>query len=407
VSTREAALGGEGAGLRRAALAFVLLIGVVSLFADMTYEGARSILGPYMLTLGASATVVGIVAGFGELVGYGLRLASGRISDQSRNYWTVALIGYFIQMIAVPAIALAGSWQVAALLWIAERTGKATRNPPRDAILAHASSQIGRGWAFGLHEALDQTGATIGPLVLALVLFLHGSYQQAFALLVVPAVLCLALLLSARARYPNPSDFEAELPAFESRLPPLFWLYLLGAGLVAMAYTDFPLIAFHFKDAHVIADSWTPVFYAAGMAMGAVSALVMGRLYDRVGLWVVIGAWALSAFFPILVFYGGFALALLGVVLWGIGLGAQESVMKSVVVPMVPSNRRASAFGMFDAGFGVLWFAGSAVLGILYDQSIAALVAFSMTLQVLAVVWIIALRHRLAAPAATVARNHE
>lgn len=406
MSAPEAAIGGEGASLRRAALAFVLLIGVVSLFADMTYEGARSILGPYMLTLGASATVVGIVSGFGELVGYGLRLFSGRISDKTRHYWTVALVGYFIQMIAVPCLALAGSWQVAAVLWIAERTGKATRNPPRDAILAHASTQIGRGWAFGLHEALDQTGATIGPLVLALVLFLQGSYKPALAILAVPAVLCLTLLLSARAKYPNPSDFEAELPAFETRLPRLFWLYLLGVGLMAAAFTDFPLIAFHFKDAKVISDSWTPVFYAAGMAMGAVSALVMGRLYDRVGVWVVIGAFSLTAFFPILVFYGGAALALLGVILWGIGLGSQESVMKSVLVHMVPRNRRASAYGMFDSGFGVFWFVGSAILGILYDQSIAALVAFSMTLQVLAVAWILALRRRLTASAVADTSNH-
>jgi MFS family permease len=380
----------------RAALAFVVLIGIVSLFADMTYEGARSILGPYMLTLGASATVVGIISGFGELVGYGLRLFSGRLSDQTRRYWTVALFGYFIQMIAVPALALAGSWEVAAVLWIAERTGKAMRNPPRDAILSHASSQIGRGWAFGLHEALDQAGATIGPLVLALVLYLDGSYEEAFAILVVPAALCLTFLLTARARYPNPSEFEAQLPEFDSRLPRLFWLYFLGAGLVAVAYTDFPLIAFHFKDASVISDGWTPVFYAVAMGADAVAALALGRLYDRVGIRVLIAAFALSALFPVLVFYGGFALALLGIILWGVGFGAQESIMKSVVVHLVPPSRRASAFGMFDAGFGVFWFAGSAIMGILYDQSLAAVVVFSTGIQIIAVVWILALRRRLA-----------
>jgi len=380
----------------RAALAFVVLIGIVSLFADATYEGARSLLGPYMLVLGASATAVGIISGFGELVGYGLRLLSGRISDQTRRYWTVALFGYFIQMIAVPAIALAGSWEVAAVLWIAERTGKAMRNPPRDAILSHASSQIGRGWAFGLHEALDQAGATIGPLGLALVLYLDGSYKAAFAILVVPAVLCLTFLLTARARYPNPSDFEAALPEFDSRLPPLFWLYLLGTGLVAVAYTDFPLIAFHFKDASVISDSWTPVFYAVAMGADATAALALGRVYDRLGIRVLIAAFALSALFPVLVFYGGFGLALAGIILWGIGFGAQESIMKSVVVHLIPPSKRASAFGMFDAGFGVLWFGGSAIMGILYDQSVAAVVIFSTGLQIIAILWILALRQRLA-----------
>jgi MFS family permease len=381
----------------RAAFAFVVLIGIVSLFADMTYEGARSILGPYMLTLGATATAVGVISGFGELVGYGLRLVSGRLSDKTRRYWNVALFGYFVQMFAVPAIALAGRWEIAAFLWIAERTGKAMRNPPRDAILSHASAQIGRGWAFGLHEALDQAGATIGPLVLALVLALDGSYKEAFAILVVPAALCLAFLLTARARYPNPSDFEAHLPEFEtSGLPALFWLYLFGAGLVAVAYTDFPLIAFHFKDAAVVSDSWTPVFYAVAMGADAVAALALGHLYDRAGIRVLLAAFALSALFPVLVFYGGFALALAGIVLWGIGFGAQESIMKSVVVHLVSPSYRASAFGMFDAGFGVLWFGGSAITGILYDQSIAALVVFSTSLQVLAVLWILALRQRLA-----------
>jgi MFS family permease len=374
---------------------FVVLIGVVSLFADATYEGARSIVGPYMLVLGSTATAVGIIAGFGELVGYGLRLVSGRISDQTRSYWTVTLVGYFINMLAVPLLAIAGTWQVAALLIIAERAGKAIRNPARDAMLSHASSQIGRGWAFGLHEALDQTGAMAGPLLLALVLYLNGSYEEAFALLLVPAVLALSFLLVARSAYPNPRDFELEEVNLGEKLPSAFWLYLLGVGLVAAAYADFPLIAFHFKDASVASDSWTPVFYATAMGVAGATALVSGRLFDRVGIVALIGAFLVSSFFPVMVFYGGFAVAFVGIVLWGIGLGAQESIMKAVVAHMVPSHRRASAFGVFDFGFGVTWFVGSALMGFLYDQSLAALVVFSMSLQILAVVWILVIGKRI------------
>jgi len=395
VNFRSISLGEQKGGIRRAAFLFVVLIGVVSLFADTTYEGARSIVGPYMLVLGSTATAVGIIAGFGELVGYGLRLVSGRISDQTRSYWTVTLVGYFINMLAVPLLAIAGTWQVAAVLIIAERAGKAIRNPARDAMLSHASSQIGRGWAFGLHEALDQTGAMAGPLLLALVLYLNGSYEEAFALLLVPAVLALSFLLVARAAYPNPRDFEPEAVNLGQKLPSVFWLYLLGVGLVAAAYADFPLIAFHFKDASIASDSWTPVFYATAMGVAGVTALVLGRLFDRVGIVALIGAFLVSSFFPVMVFYGGFGVAFMGIVLWGIGLGAQESIMKAVVAHMVPSHRRASAFGMFDCGFGVAWFVGSALMGFLYDHSIAALVVFSMSLQVLAVVWILMIGKRI------------
>jgi MFS family permease len=381
--------------LRRAALLFVVLIGVVSLFADTTYEGARSIVGPYMLVLGASATVVGIVAGLGELVGYGLRIVSGRISDRTRQYWTITLLGYAINMLAVPLLAIAGSWQIAALLIIAERAGKATRNPARDAMLSHASSQIGRGWAFGLHEALDQTGAMAGPLILALVLYLHGSYELAFAILLAPAILALSFLLAARFRYPNPADFELEEPRLDGSLPRTFWLYLLGVGLMAAAYTDFPLIAFHFKDTNLAADGWTPVFYAVAMAVAGAASLLLGRLFDRFGIPTLVGALLIAACFPVLVFYGGLAVALVGMVCWGVGLGAQESIMKASVVHLVPPTRRASAFGTFDFGFGVAWFAGSALMGFLYDQSLAALVIFSVALQLAAAVWIFAIRTRL------------
>jgi len=395
VTLRFVSLRERRGGIRRAAFRFVLFIGVVSLFADATYEGARSIVGPYMLVLGSTATAVGIIAGFGELVGYGLRLVSGRVSDRTRSYWTVTLVGYFINMLAVPLLALAGTWQVAALLMIAERAGKAIRNPARDAMLSHASSQIGRGWAFGLHEALDQTGAMVGPLLLALVLYLNGSYKEAFALLLVPAILALSFLIVARAAYPNPRDFEPEAVNLEEKLPSVFWLYLLGAGLVAAAYADFPLIAFHFKDVSLAADSWTPVFYATAMGAAGAAALVLGRLFDRVGIVALIGALLVSCFFPVMVFYGGFTIAFVGIILWGIGLGAQESIMKAAVAHMVPSHRRASAFGMFDFGFGVTWFVGSALMGFLYDHSLVALVAFSMSLQVLAVVWILIIGKRI------------
>jgi len=237
-----------------------------------------------------------------------------------------------------------------------------------------------------------------GPLLLALILYLDGSYEAAFAVLLAPALLALSFLLIARLNYPNPSDFELAEPELDARLPTTFWIYLLGVALIAAAYTDFPLIAFHFKDSSLAADGWTPVFYAVAMGVAGASSLVLGRLFDRFGVATLVAAVLISACFPVLVFYGGLSVAFAGIVCWGIGLGAQESVMKAAAVHLVPANRRASAFGTFDFGFGLSWFAGSALMGFLYDQSLAALVTFSVALQLGAALWILVIRTRLLPP---------
>ena len=371
---------------KQSALKFVVLIGVVSLFADMTYEGARSITGPYLAVLGATGTVVGVVAGFGELVGYGLRLVSGYISDRTGRYWPITLVGYVINMLAVPLLALAGSWPLAALLMIAERAGKAIRNPPRDAMLSHATQEMGRGWGFGIHEALDQIGAVLGPLIVTAVLYSKGSYQTGFAVLLVPALLALSVLLAARLLYPRPRDLETIFPELETKgFSRKFWLYLVAASLVGAGYVDFPLIAYHFEKASVVSDNWIPVFYAVAMGVDALAALLFGYLFDRIGFSILITVAFVSAFFAPLVLLGGFYLALVGMGLWGVGMGAQESIMRAAIAEMVPINRRASAYGIFNAGYGLLWFLGSALMGFLYDVSIPYLILFSVAAQLASV----------------------
>jgi len=242
-----------------AAIKFVVLLGVVSLFADMTYEGARSTTGPYLAILGASGTIVGIVAGFGELVGYCLRLVSGYISDKTGKYWTITLLGYGINLLAVPLLALAGRWEIAALLMIAERMGKAIRTPARDAMLSHATAKMGRGWGFGLHEAMDQIGAMLGPLIVAGVLYFKGGYQISFAILLIPALLALSVLAVARLLYPRPHVFEVGSVQLESKVfPKVFWIYLAAVAFIAAGYVDFPLIAYHFKRVSIVSDPDIP-----------------------------------------------------------------------------------------------------------------------------------------------------
>jgi len=371
---------------RRAALKFVLIIGVVSFFADFTYEGARSVTGPFMAALGASGTVVGVVAGLGELLGYGLRLVSGRLSEKTQKFWPITLFGYLIQMAAVPLLALAGSWQVAALLIIVERVGKATRNPPRDVMLSHAAKEMGYGWGFGIHEALDQFGALFGPLVVAVVLAHQGNYRTAFAVLAIPALITYSMLIVARLLYPRPEDLEAKVPDVHTRgLPRIFWIYMAGAALVAAGFADFQLIAYHFAKADAIQDTWIPIAYSIAMAVSGGGSLLFGRMFDRVGIGILIPLTLISAVFAPLVFLGGFWPVIVGSALWGLGMGVHESIVPAAVATMVPPHRRPSAYGLFTAGYGVAWFIGSAAIGILYDISITGLVVFCLVLQLAAV----------------------
>lgn len=328
------------------ALRFIVLIGIVSLFADMTYEGARSITGPFLGSLGASATWVGVIAGFGELIGYGLRLLSGYLSDRTKRYWTITITGYAINLFAVPVLALVDRWDLAACFIIAERLGKAIRTPARDAMLSHATQKVGHGWGFGLHEALDQTGAVLGPLIVGLILFLKGDYRFGFAMLLLPALLAVSILLVARFLYPSPQDMEVASQKFTGRFSRIFWYYLIGVGFIAAGYADYPLVAYHFGKGFSIFTEWIPVFYAVAMGVDGIAALIFGYLFDRIGFGILIGAAVISAAFAPLVFLGGFWLALLGVVLWGIGMGAQESIMRTAVANMISAQRRGTAYGV-------------------------------------------------------------
>jgi len=381
----------------RIAFRFVLLIGFLSFFADFTYEGGRSILGPYLATLGASATIVGIVTGFGEMAGYGLRLVSGRAADATGRFWPIMISGYVLQMASVPALAMTSTWPAAAALIILERVGKAIRNPPRDVMISHAAKHVGGyGYVFGIHEAMDQSGALFGPLLVAGMLAWRGSYRLAFAVLVAPAGINLALVGIARLLYPRPQDMETEHTVARGEgLPTVYWVYLAGAALAGAGFADFPLIAYHFSKTHIASGQWIAVFYAVAMGVSGTGSLVFGRMFDRFGFKVLIALTAVSTSFAPLVFLGNFWVALAGAAVWGLGMGAHESVIPAAVTPMVPLARRASAFGLFTAGYGIAWFLGSAAIGILYDRSVNAALGFCVVAELLAIpffVWVSA-RH--------------
>jgi predicted MFS family arabinose efflux permease len=320
-------------------------------------------------------------------MGYGLRSVSGYFADKSHRHWAFAFLGYTINMLAVPALALSGQWPLAASLVVSERVGRGIRKPTVDAMLSYAGKSIGAGWVFGLNEALDQAGATIGPLVMALILYLNGGYRTGFSVLLVPALLCLGTLAVARVLHPRPHELEhgAGYTAATINFTRAYWIYLAAGALLAAGFADFALIGFHFQKANVVPRNLIPVFYAVAMAASALASIPLGRVFDRLGPNVSLFAFVISAASAPFVFLGTSVFALIGMIFWGIGMSAQGSLFQAILTGVIPPQKRSTAFGLFDTGYGIAWFLGSAAMGLLYDKSIPALVLCSVILQLAAV----------------------
>lgn len=378
---------------RLAPMRFVIAFGVVSLLADFVYEGARAITGPFLATFGASAALVGFVTGAGEAVALVFRLVSGRVSDRTGRHWALSIAGYAITVIAVPVLAAAQAlWQAAALV-IAERFGKAVRTPARDTMLAQASTTTGRGWAFAVHEALDQSGALLGPLLVAAMVAVSG-YRLGFAVLALPGALALVTLAWLRRAVPAPAAYEhpdqhEPAPAgagggAPARFPRRFWLYTAFTAVSMLGFATFGVLAYHLQVRHVLAPALIPVVYAGAMGAAALAALASGRLYDRVGLRALAIAPMLAAVVPVLAFTTTPALVWAGGVLWGAAMGIHESTMRAAVADLVPAARRGLGYGTFAAAYGLAWLAGSTLIGALYSRSITAVIVFTTATQALA-----------------------
>ncbi|MEP7036526.1 MAG: MFS transporter, partial [Actinomycetota bacterium] len=367
---------------------FVLCFGLVSLFADMVYEGARSIIGPYLAFLGASAAVVGTVAGVGEFIGYGLRVVSGYLVQRGKHYWTWTITGYALTVLSVPLIGATNVIAPVLLLYGTERLGKAVRSPAKDTLLSHASTQTGPGTAFGVHQAMDQLGAMAGPLLLAAVLAQRAdNYRLAFGVLVVPGAIVLALLFWLRHRVPDPAAYEDEAPTPAPKvavdeggtkvsrhaLPPLLWKYIGAVALLSLGIASFPLLAYHAVTQQLLTDAQVPLVFALAMLVDGVSGLLMGRIYDLRGPKVLLAV-PVAACGAAIAFSDKAALVWLGVAIWGVVNGVLDSTVKAVVTELVPSQTRSIAFGWlaFVRGLGLL--VGGVAMGIAYDRSVALVV---------------------------------
>lgn len=380
---------------------FIVLMGVVALFGDMTYEGARGLVGPYLAMLGASATAVGFAAGFGEFLGYGLRLVSGWLSDRTRAYWPLVIGGYALNFVAVPGLALVGHWQLAICLMFLERIGKAVRSPARSTLVSYAANEAGAGWSFGLEELLDQIGAVSGPLLTAAAMWIvrgepvDARYRVAFALLLLPVLANLALVLRARAAFPSPETLEASAAGEQPPLGSLFRWYAAAAMLVALGFSDWALIAFHATRAGVFDATALPVLYAGAMAVDAVAAFGFGVLFDRFGLGVLAFTTLISALSPLaFLSSSGWALVLSSAC-WAVGMGAQESIFKAAIAKLVPKHERGRAYGLFFALFGLAWWVGSTSMGYLYEHARVTMVCGAIVAQLMAAPLFLVLGRRL------------
>lgn len=389
------------------AMAFILLFSIVSLLSDMTHEGAASIRGAFLSLLGASAATIGFVSGLGELFGYSLRFVFGRLTDRTRQYWPITIVGYTIDVLAVPALALCGEhgWLLASAFIVLERVGKAMKKPAKNTLLSFAALQEGVGKSFAILEALDQIGAFLGPVLLYLVMLFKTSgttlqiYSFCFAVLLIPAVATIVMLFVTKSKFPNPENFEPEpKEAVPFRLNKEFILYIVGISLFAFGFIDYSLVIMHVSRAFsgaaaglseassLVTSGSIPLLYAGAMLVDAAAALIFGMLYDKKGVRALVISTAISAPFALLIFgTKSVALLLVGIALWGVGMGAQESVLKAAVTSMTPKQSRATGYGIFECSFGVFWFLGSWLMGALYDVSIPAMAAVSVSAQLLAI----------------------
>lgn len=382
---------------RTNALRFIILMGIVSLLGDVVYEGARGVTGPYLALLGASATMVGLIGGLGEFIGYALRLFSGFIADRTKAYWLFTFIGYGL-LIAIPLLAFTNSWQVAALLIVLERVGKAFRSPARDTILSYATKEVGRGFGFGLHEALDQIGAIIGPLIFSVILFAGGNYRTGFSVLWIPALMVIGILRIARNRLPYPEKLESEQEAGAKNNPifsKIFILYSLFTFFAVAGFANFPLISYHLKIKAIVSDVQIPALFALAMGVDALTALIIGKAYDRVGLKTLMIIPLFSVFIPFLTFSNMLVFVIIGIILWGIVLGVHETIMRAAVADLTAISRRGSAYGIFNTIYGLSWMLGGAFMGMLYEHSVFSLILLAALFEVIAIPFFLILTKEL------------
>jgi MFS family permease len=366
-------------------VSLIFFLGIVSLFADITYEGARSITGQYLFVLGSSSLFVGFIAGFGEFIGYFLRILFGYLADKTKNYWSFMIIGYSLNAFSVPLLAFTNNYLIAGILILLERLGKAIRTPSRDTIISFIGAKYGSGISFGIHEFLDQIGALSGPLLVFLILSLSkNNYKLSFLILIIPAILCLIFLFWTKIKFSNISEIEIRGKRYESfKSSKKFWIYTIAIGFVSFGFIDFALISYHYKKINLFEPNIIAILYSIAMITDAISSIILGKLFDKFGIKVLLISILLTSFSsPLLFLFNEKMIIFLAIILWGIGIGSQESIMRAYISNIIKKEERATAFGIFNSIYGFSWFIGSLMIGYLYSLSLTYMVILSFSFQI-------------------------
>ncbi|RLG83550.1 MAG: MFS transporter [Thermoprotei archaeon] len=370
--------------MKKTLLVFILL-GLVSLLADVVYEGARSIIGAYLKVLEAAMVIAGVIS-FGEFIGYVMRGVGGFIANRfrsSRVYWMLIFLGYSVNLFAIPLLAFVGSWEYALVLVFIERMGKGLRAPARDVIISEVTEDLGKGKGFGIHEVMDQLGAITGPAIVAWILLTVASYKYAFLVLAIPALLSITTLFIAYVNYPKIKSVEV-VRRTGAKLPAKFLVFLLSISLMSLGFMHWGLVSYSLKHFSIFEDYFIPTLYLIAMLTDAIIAFPIGVMYDKIGVKSTLISPILIIILMALFASGKQSMIVLSIMLWGLVMGIYETIIRASIADLVPMESRAKAYGLYGIIFGASWTLGNIMLSYIMQISATMMLTYVVIVEIIA-----------------------
>jgi MFS family permease len=360
---------GQGRSLPRA----VWALGLTSLLMDTSSELIHGLLPVFLVvTLGASATALGVVEGIAEATAQITRVFSGWLSDALGQRKALTVAGYGLAAVTKPLFPLANTIGLVLVARFVDRIGKGIRGAPRDALVADLTPADQQGAAFGLRQSLDTVGATLGPAVAILLMYLfNDDIRTVLWFAVIPAVLAVAVLVFG-VKEPSHARRTARAPLQAKEIGELgaaYWLVVAAGAVFTLARFSEAFLVIRARDGGLTL-AWTPAVIAVMSLVFALSAYPAGRLQDRIGArpLLLFGLGALIAADLMLAFGSSLLAIFLGIGLWGLHMGLTQGVLAALIAATAPQRLRGTAFGLFGLVAGVASLIASVLAGVLWDR---------------------------------------